>query len=60
MPWDGIQERLEVTEATLEVIRRVFLRVDGIFTGSEGLVRKIFVGLMDFCRVLGPLDCNGD
>ena len=52
VPWDGIQERLEVTEATLEVIRRVFLRVDGIFTGSEGLVRKIFVRLMDFCRVL--------
>lgn len=52
VPWDGIQERLEVTEATLEVIRRVFLRVDGIFIGSEVLVRKIFVRLMDFCRVL--------
>jgi serine/threonine-protein kinase ATR len=50
--WDGVQERLEVTQATLEVIRRVFLRVDGIFTGSEVLVRKIFVRLMDFCRVL--------
>lgn len=50
--WDGVQERLEVTQATLEVIRRVFLRVDGIFTGSQELVRKIFVRLMDFCRVL--------
>lgn len=50
--WDGIQERLEVTEATLEVISRVFLRVDGIFIGSEALVQKIFVRLMDFCRVL--------
>lgn len=41
-----------MTEATLEVKSCVFLRVEGIFTGLEGLVRKIFVMLMDFCRVL--------
>ena len=48
VPLDGIRERLEVTEATLEVIRCVFLRVDWIFTGSEGLVRKFFVRITLF------------
>jgi len=50
--WEAMQERLEITEATLEVVRRVFLRVEGIYNDSEELIRKMFVRLLDLCRVL--------
>jgi len=50
--WNTMQDKVEMTEATLEVIRRVFLRVDGIYTGSVDLFRKVFVRLLDLCGVL--------
>ena len=50
--WETMQEKVEMTEATLEVIRRVFMRVEGIYNGSEVLVRKMFARLLDLCRTL--------
>ena len=50
--WETMQEKVEMTEAALEVIRRVFMRVEGIYNGSEDLVRKIFARLLDLCRTL--------
>ena len=50
--WETMREKVEMTEATLEVIRRVFMRVEGIYNDSEILVRKMFVRLLDLCRIL--------
>ncbi|KAF8961111.1 hypothetical protein BDZ97DRAFT_1258324 [Flammula alnicola] len=50
--WNTMEEKIVMTEVTLEVIRRVFLRVDGVYNGSEGLVRKMFARLLDLCQVL--------
>jgi serine/threonine-protein kinase ATR len=50
--WETMQEKVEMTEATLEVIRRVFIRVEGIYNGSEVLVRKMFARLLDLCKTL--------
>ena len=50
--WETMQEKVEMTEATLEVIRRVFMRVEGIYNGSEDLMRKMFARLLDLCRAL--------
>lgn len=50
--WDTMKEKIVMTEATLEVIGRVFLRVDGIYDASGDLVRKLFARLLDLCRVL--------
>jgi serine/threonine-protein kinase ATR len=50
--WESMQEKVEMTEATLEVIRRVFMRVEGIYNGSEALVRKMFARLLDLCSTL--------
>ncbi|KAJ3516810.1 hypothetical protein NLJ89_g892 [Agrocybe chaxingu] len=50
--WNAMQERVEVVEVTLEAIKRVFERVEGIFNDSEELVRKLFARLLDLCRVL--------
>jgi serine/threonine-protein kinase ATR len=50
--WETMQERVDMAEATLEVIRRVFMRVEGIYNGSEMFVRKVFVRLLDLCRTL--------
>ena len=45
--WETMQEKVEMTEATLEVIRRVFMRI-------EALVRKMFAKLLILsgCRTL--------
>ncbi|KAF9534592.1 hypothetical protein CPB83DRAFT_204155 [Crepidotus variabilis] len=50
--WGAMEEKVEVTRATLEVIRRAFLRVDGIHNSTEELLRKLFARLLDLCRVL--------
>ena len=47
-----MQEKVEMTEATLEVIRRVFMLVESIYNGSEVLVRKMFARPLDLCRTL--------
>ena len=50
--WETMLEKVEMTDATLEVIKRVFMRVEGIYNGSEVLVRKMFARLLDLCRTL--------
>ncbi|KAF8165695.1 hypothetical protein B0H34DRAFT_248869 [Crassisporium funariophilum] len=50
--WNTMQEKVEVTAMTLEVIGRVFRRVECIYNGSEQLVRKLFARLLDLCKVL--------
>jgi serine/threonine-protein kinase ATR len=48
--WNTMEEKVVMTEVTLDVIRRVFLRVDDIYNGSETLLKKVFVRLLDLCR----------
>jgi len=50
--WNAMQEKGEMIEATLDVVQRVFLRVDGIYNHSLELVQKLFARLLDLCRVL--------
>ena len=50
--WNAMQEKVEMTEVSLEVIRRVFLRVDNVDIGSEDITRKLSARLLDLCRVL--------
>jgi len=63
--WTLIGERIMILDAVLEVILRVFLRVDDIYTNSEGFVRKVFARLLDLCWVLDvwtevEIDCGGE
>lgn len=50
--WDAMDEKVVMTEVTLDVIRRVFSRVDGVYNGAEGLVQKVFARLLDLCGAL--------
>ncbi|KJA29660.1 hypothetical protein HYPSUDRAFT_31624 [Hypholoma sublateritium FD-334 SS-4] len=50
--WDAMEEKVEMTGVSLEVIRRVFLRVESVDIGSEGIVRKLSARLLDFCKAL--------
>jgi serine/threonine-protein kinase ATR len=52
VPWNTMQEKVTIVEATLEVMQRVFQRVDGIYYGSDDLVKKLFARLLDLCQVL--------
>lgn len=63
--WTLIAERILILDAVLEVILRVFLRVEEIYTNSERFVRKIFARLLDLCWVLEvwtevEIDCGGE
>jgi serine/threonine-protein kinase ATR len=63
--WTLMGEKIMVLDAVLEVILRVFLRVEGIYTNSEGFVRKVFARLLDLCWVLDvwtevEVDCGGE
>jgi serine/threonine-protein kinase ATR len=63
--WTLIGERILVLDAVLEVILRVFLRVEEIYTNSERFVKKIFARLLDLCWVLEvwtevEIDCGGE
>ncbi len=57
--WNAMQEKVEMTEVSLEVIRRVFLRVENVDVGSEGITRKLSARLLDLCRVLDVWGENG-
>ena len=50
--WNLIEEKILLLDAGLEVILRVFLRVEGIYTNSESFIRRMFTRLLDICRVL--------
>jgi serine/threonine-protein kinase ATR len=63
--WTLIGERILILDAVLEVILRVFLRVEEIYTNSERLIRKVFARLLDLCWVLEvwtevEVDCGGE
>lgn len=53
VPWNALKGKVEMTDITLDVVRRVFLRVDGIYSNSQDFIRKISVRLLDLCRALG-------
>jgi hypothetical protein len=48
--WGAFQEKVELIESSLEVIRRVSSRVKGIFVGSNTL-DKILARLLNLCNV---------
>jgi serine/threonine-protein kinase ATR len=50
--WDLMEEKVAMTETTLQIIQRVFSRVDGIYNNAEVLVKKLFRRLVDLCSVL--------
>lgn len=50
--WSLMEEKVAMTETTLQIIQRVFSRVDGIFNNTEGLAKKLFKRLLDLCSVL--------
>lgn len=52
VPWTMMLEKITMMETTFEVIQRVFSRVEGIYNGSEVLVKSIFARLLSLCRVL--------
>lgn len=63
--WASMEEKILVLDAVLEVISRVFLRVEEIYTNSERLVRKVFARLLDLCLVLEvwtevEIDCGAE
>lgn len=50
--WNAMEEKVVMTEVSLDVIRRVFLRVESVDIGSEGIVRKLSARLLDLCKAL--------
>lgn len=50
--WNLMQEKVAMTETTLQIIQRVFSCVDGIYNNAEVLVKKMFKRLIDLCSVL--------
>ncbi|KAF9478660.1 hypothetical protein BDN70DRAFT_30460 [Pholiota conissans] len=50
--WSTMEEKVVMTEVTLDVTKRVFSRVNDIYNGSEILLKKVIVRLLDLCRAL--------
>lgn len=50
--WSALQEKVTSTLTTLDVVKRVFERVDGIYQGTTGMVKKVFARLLNLCLVL--------
>lgn len=50
--WNLMEEKVAMTETTLQIIQRVFSRVDGIYNNAEDLVKKMFRRLINLCSVL--------
>ncbi|KAF8914316.1 hypothetical protein CPB84DRAFT_80766 [Gymnopilus junonius] len=50
--WDATQQKIEAVDATLDVSKRVFRRVDCIYNSSEELVKKLLVRVVDICGAL--------
>ncbi|KAJ7228144.1 hypothetical protein GGX14DRAFT_547392 [Mycena pura] len=49
--WHLMHEKVKLAAASLDVIRRVSVRVEGIFHGPGDLARRIFARLLNFCNV---------
>jgi serine/threonine-protein kinase ATR len=50
--WSALREKVISVLTTLDVVERVFMRVDGIYHGTADMVKKVFVRLLDLCFVL--------
>lgn len=52
VPWNAMREKLELIEITLEIIQRVTVRVDAMYSGPGDAAKKIFVRLLSLCTAL--------
>ena len=52
VPWTAMHEKLGLIEITLEIIQRVTVRVDGLYSGPGDAAKKIFVRLLNLCNAL--------
>ncbi|KAJ7248463.1 hypothetical protein C8J57DRAFT_947425, partial [Mycena rebaudengoi] len=50
--WHVMHEKVRLAAASLDVIRRVTTRVEGIFSGPGDLAQKTFARLLNFCNVI--------
>ncbi|KAJ6615603.1 hypothetical protein B0H10DRAFT_2220252 [Mycena sp. CBHHK59/15] len=50
--WHVMHEKVKLASASLDVIRRVSLRVDDIFSGPGDLAKQTFARLLNFCNVV--------
>ncbi|KAJ6560264.1 hypothetical protein B0H19DRAFT_1146990 [Mycena capillaripes] len=50
--WHVMHEKVRLAAASLDVIRRVSNRVEGIFHGPGDLARRTFARLLNFCNVV--------
>ena len=47
-----MQDKLELIEITLEIIQRVTMRVDALYSGPGNAAKQIFARLLGLCRAL--------
>jgi serine/threonine-protein kinase ATR len=50
--WGAMHEKLDLIEITLEIVQRVTVRVDALFSGPGDAGKKIFVRLLNLCSAL--------
>ncbi|KAJ6536721.1 hypothetical protein DFH09DRAFT_92839 [Mycena vulgaris] len=50
--WHDMHEKVRLATATLDIIRRVSSRVEGVFHGPGHLAQRIFARLLNFCIVV--------
>ncbi|KAJ7129135.1 hypothetical protein C8R44DRAFT_71161 [Mycena epipterygia] len=50
--WHVMHEKVKLAAASLDVIRRVSNRVEGIFHGAGDLAQRTFARLLNFCNVV--------
>lgn len=50
--WSALREKVISVLTTLDVVERVFTRVDGIYLGTTEMVKKVFARLLDLCFAL--------
>jgi serine/threonine-protein kinase ATR len=53
VPWTEMHDKLDLIDITLEIIHRVTVRVDALFSGpGDDAAKKIFVRLLNLCSAL--------
>lgn len=52
VPWNAMREKLELIEITLEIIQRVTIRVDAMYSSPDEAAKKTFVPLLSLCTAL--------
>lgn len=51
-PWNAMREKLELIEITLEIIQRVTVRVDAMYSSPDEAAKKTFARLLSLCTAL--------